>query len=846
MRPGLLGMFGDDVTDAEVIAWVNESNFDELIEYDVANGRCVNIYHVEGKYYVPSLDSSLTQLIDYSCEHMIHPDDRETFRQLMDIPTLLERLQNANPPGCLCARMRYKLQNGSWRWVEKYLFAGEGYGVRDGVARAYIFDIQNQMNRQFGKGVDHLYEASESRDTKTRLIGERAFLKAAIEQMSERADQQCCIAAIDLEHFRLFNDWYGRSKGDLLLAMVGETLLQVEEETGGVAGYFGQDDFYLFMPFDQQVITNLYKRISALFADLGTALGFRAMLGVSKTAPDVPILDLIDRAKLALAKARLDVKVGVCLFESKMLEESNKEYEVLLDFKTGLRNREFKVYLQPQCRISSGKVIGAEALARWVKPDGTVVPPIDFIPVLEKHGFITDLDCYIWEEACSNIRAWMDAGHDAIPLSVNVSQADFYSIDVPEFLDALMRKYDLPKELLKVEITESTFADSSQSIAETTQRLRDLGFVVLMDDFGSGYSSLNMLNSLNVDVIKLDAGFFRMSDDDIRKGVRIVESVVSMAKSLSLPIITEGVETKEQVEFLESLGCRFIQGFYYYRPMPVEDFKELISSGGMVDEHGFSFKANEQVSVREFFDPSLYSDAMLNNILGAVAFCLWHDDDQLDIVRFNEQFYEEIALPEGGDILQNIQNLFSDVQRERLNDLLRRAESDQLNGSFGEVSMVRSDGTIAHYHVRFYYLNDTGQGKMFYASVKDVTQFVESQLTAKTLADFYPYSIMFIRPFKDGWRFILAINGMSSQLGFTQGQIQAEFDDGRFLNRLRPGVFEQAKDIAHRALEQHEDFEIDLDFLGNDDQFYAMHLRADYIENGVDGISHILTISFAE
>ena len=215
-----------------------------------------------------------------------------------------------------------------------------------------------------------------------------------------------------------------------------------------------------------------------------------------------------------------------------------------------------------------------------------MVSPGIFVPVLEQYGFVTDLDQFVWEEVCAWQRRWIDAGHTPLPVSVNVSQIDIFTIDVPAYFNLLIWKYKLPVDVIKIEITESAYVGDG-AVVDTVKRLREKGFIVLMDDFGSGYSSLNMLRSLNVDIIKLDAQFLRMNSDD-QKGIHILESIVGMAKSMETPIIVEGVETKEETEFIKELGCHYVQGYFFYRPMPVTDFETLIGDENNIDISGFT------------------------------------------------------------------------------------------------------------------------------------------------------------------------------------------------------------------------------------------------------------------
>jgi EAL domain-containing protein (putative c-di-GMP-specific phosphodiesterase class I) len=363
----------------------------------------------------------------------------------------------------------------------------------------------------------------------------------------------------------------------LLLARLGEELSKAERVSTGVAGYLGQDDFCLLAPYDIDRMENLYGRLSNIMAELTSTIGFKPVFGVCMADGDTPVLDLLDRAKIALDYASKDYKTDICLYESEMYERDEAEYRILLDFQQGLAGNEFVVYFQPQCRISSGRIVGVEALVRWIKPDGTIVPPMEFIPTLERHGFITDLDCHVWDQVCSRLSAWIASGHTPTPVSVNVSQDDFYNIDVAGHFQQLAETYGIPTSLLKVEITESAIAEDSQLVIDAIGRLREAGFTVLMDDFGSGYSSLNMLTALPIDVLKLDMQFIRNICGN-QKDCRLVGIMIEIARLLDVPVIAEGVETKEQVDLLKKMGCDVIQGYYFSKPLTAEDFSALIAA----------------------------------------------------------------------------------------------------------------------------------------------------------------------------------------------------------------------------------------------------------------------------
>ncbi len=442
----------------------------------------------------------------------------------------------------------------------------------------------------------------------TGLLKKRSFISEAERLLQTQDDKNWCLVSIDIENFKLFNEWYGHNEGDLLMVQIGAALLQAGERTGGTAGYFGQDDFCLLAPFDMELIGTLYDDIASLVSSRGGNVGFLPAFGVCKVEKGYPTLDLLDRSFLAAQVAKSGYRNRVRIFEKSMYLRTDEEHHVITKFFQALSQHEVVFYLQPQCRASSGKIVGAEALARWIKPDGTVIPPDEFIPILEKRGLISDLDMYIWEEVCRWQRGWIDSGHTPLPVSINVSVADILHTDLPKYFENLTDRYSLERKLIKIEITESSYISNTTLVRDTVHSLREKGFTVLMDDFGSGYSTLNMLKNLNIDIIKLDAQFLRMDESNEEKSIRILESVTNITKTIGVPIIAEGVETEKQKDFLLDLGCRYIQGYYFYKPMPAADYERLITNPELIDTSGIRFKSNQQFRLRELLDNNIYSD----------------------------------------------------------------------------------------------------------------------------------------------------------------------------------------------------------------------------------------------
>ena len=295
--------------------------------------------------------------------------------------------------------------------------------------------------------------------------------------------------------------------------------------------------------------------------------------GKKKKRKDAKIEQYYNNA--VTAKSSLEGKDddGIAFFDNKLMEDERWITAVEENQRKALSNEEFVVYYQPKYSPDKGELIGAEALIRWQSPDFGFVPPGRFIPVFEKNGFITDIDHYMILHVARDQKNWLDAGMKCVPVSVNVSRAHFAERDLADQIQNMVDSVGTPHNLIEIELTESAFFDDKAAIIETIERLKSYGFSVSMDDFGSGYSSLNSLKDMDLDVLKLDAEFFR-GDADPKRKEAVVSEAIRLAKRLNMRTVAEGVEDKEQVEFLEKLGCDMIQGYYFAKPMPKADYED--------------------------------------------------------------------------------------------------------------------------------------------------------------------------------------------------------------------------------------------------------------------------------
>lgn len=412
-------------------------------------------------------------------------------------------------------------------------------------------------------------------DELTGIYNKQAFYAKTKEMLLDNPDKNFDLLRINIERFKVLNDLFGESTGDKLLRYIGKFLKEINLPLC-VSGRLYADNFvvcYEAGKGDSRRMINTLQMVADSFAiNNRTILSFGLYRIDDKT---LPVSVMCDRANMALWKAKGNFKNPYCEYDEKMRQQVLKEQKIINAMEMAIQNKEFTLYLQPKYDIEKGTIIGAEALVRWISQENGFISPGDFIPVFENNGFVYEVDKFIWEESCRYLRKWLDEGREVHPISVNVSRIDLYDPKLVQHLVDLREKYQLPSQYLELEITESAYTEDPEQIITITRQLREAGFVILMDDFGTGYSSLNMLKDIQIDVLKLDMGFLKSSDYSA-KGGNILTAILKMAESLKMQTIAEGVETKEQVEFLKSIGCKYVQGFYYSKPLPVGEFEKLI------------------------------------------------------------------------------------------------------------------------------------------------------------------------------------------------------------------------------------------------------------------------------
>ena len=399
------------------------------------------------------------------------------------------------------------------------------------------------------------------------------FIKKAARLIKSRR-QRYALVYLRMEKYRNYIIAYGLKEGENLMEDFYRQLNHMLKKRRELVAHLEKSDFILLLHYDNDELLNIRMQSIAnalnesrqnqhLFFSIGAC---RILTRVDN------IEEKISNAGAAISKQENN-GTNVLWFDEVMREEQIWERRVEDDMDKALENHEFKVYLQPKYSTKKEELSAAEALVRWIHPEFGFVSPGKFIPIFERNGFITKLDDFMLDEVSKLQAQWLSEGKKLVPISVNVSRAHFSQYDLAEHICGIVDAHKVPHEFIELELTESAFFDDKQVLLSTVKKLKDYGFKVSMDDFGAGYSSLNSLKELPLDIIKLDAQFFRDIEDKKRADL-IVCDTIKLAKKLGMQIVAEGIETREQVDFLAGQHCDLIQGFYFAKPLPIEEFVE--------------------------------------------------------------------------------------------------------------------------------------------------------------------------------------------------------------------------------------------------------------------------------
>lgn len=534
-----------------------------------------------------------------------------------------------------------------------------GMGAWDFIRKPYDVDVVRfRLKNVIGSSSQNISKALKYRaeyDILTGIYNKTHMFQATSAMLERYPDRHFAFVRMDIEKFQLINSFFGMSAGDMLLKYIADLLIcAVRNRSDVTFGRMDADIFCFCVSYEntKELVESFDKMRDILSRypldfDIVPIFGVYLIAG-KKITPD----HMYDRANLAAKHCKGNYIRNYAFYTRQMSQEIEKEQRIVNSMKSALENHEFVVFYQPKYGLSDNQIVGAEALVRWKHPERGMISPGEFIPVFERNGFITKLDYYVWEQTCIQLRKWMDEGKNPLPISVNLSRVSLYNKDIVNVICNLVDSYRIPRRLFQVELTESAYNTNPKAVQDMMQRLREEGFYILMDDFGSGYSSLNVLKDIVVDVLKMDMKFFA-GDDREGRGENIMAAVIRMAKWLNMPVVAEGVERIEQVEFLRSIGCEYVQGYYFAKPMPVEEYEKL-----QFDRpHAERKKETERlVDIDSLWTPASQLESIFLNAKQGVA-VYEYGKEQIEIIRVNNAYYEVFGyqnISQKKDIFQGI------------------------------------------------------------------------------------------------------------------------------------------------------------------------------------------------
>jgi len=522
-------------------------------------------------------------------------------------------------------------------------------------------------------------------DSMTGLLLRDRFLADA-RRLFSTGDQKYVMVYLNIERFEVLNDLFGQSTGDQVLRVLGGKLFSIRGK--GVAGRLGGDHFAICCTRDSLDTERLRRLGGDVALQLRMKYDLRVCCGIYEIDDStLPVEQICDRAQMALTAMSKFNGDCVSYYSEEMRRDLLWEQTVAAQMQEALDGGQFQLYLQPIYSLTTERPVSAEALVRWIHPELGIIPPYKFIPIFERNGFITKLDWFVWEEVFRFLARRKQEGLSDISISVNMSRIDIYSGDVCQKLSILVKKYGVDPSLLRIEVTESAYMHDAQQLLETIRKLNAAGFAVMMDDFGSGYSSLNMLMDMPVSTLKVDMRFVRDVGSEERSNC-MMSSIVRMAKWLEMTVVAEGVENRTQLDYLRSIGCDRVQGYYYAKPMPIVEFSEKLDdyaklSTGDCDAEG----CDEEIDLEGIWNAIMDSERLLGERIGAVGIYELAGDT-VEILQVNDTYYKTMeTTPEA--MFRDTQGALAWLRKEDRAPLRRALDAARETGRVQEVVVGR-------------------------------------------------------------------------------------------------------------------------------------------------------------
>ncbi|MCQ2591701.1 MAG: EAL domain-containing protein [Treponema sp.] len=567
-------------------------------------------------------------------------------------------------------------------------------------------------------------------DKECNIPNKNYIFRYGMQLLENNIDKKYVICNGNINGLKVINDIYGFAAGDKVLKHIAGLLSELTDKNE-ICARMGADNFTLLLEYTPEKMQRLHnlKSFDCRKVGIPYPITMRFGLFIPKDQ-EYDLKMMMNLAEICRDKQSSSTQNTYTVYSDDFRQNTIEELELSSKFQMALDNKEFVLWFQPQYKAQTGDLVGAEALCRWIDSSGTVISPIKFIPIAEKNGFIRKLDVEIWRMAFEAVHRWLGMGMNPVPISVNISRVSLSDDVLISVISHLLDEYEVPTEYIHFEVTESAYMEDQKNLIARIEKIRELGFQIAMDDFGSGYSSLNTLKDLPIDILKLDMGFLR-EQTNMDKGGKIISTLVQMAQNLEYTTIAEGVENQEQSDFLATIGVDIIQGYLYAKPMPEDKFLTLFSSNEKIT----SFSKTERTGIlrmENLYNPMSSESIMFDKLSGASAIFEYSSKSRnLELFRINQKClkifgFEQLPFK---DIKKNLKYLFQkDTQNQFIDSVIKSIQT----GS--EVIIVTKN---KEYHKQNtvwtkLYITEVSQKEdvhIIYVRVEDITDEKNSEKT---------------------------------------------------------------------------------------------------------------------
>ena len=557
------------------------------------------------------------------------------------------------------------------------------------------------------------------RDELTGLFTRKAFLRNAEIEIANNPGKHFCIIAFDFDNFKSSNSLYGVEKCNEFLAYTAKKMMAMYPQ--GLSGRYGGDQYIIMFEYKEEVNLDLLNSISKEILDTAPIPHQIVKMGIyAPIDVELPIVICCDRAFLAINGIKGKYGKNLAFFENNLQNQLLNEQRIIESMERALEEEQFQVFYQPKHETITGHIAGAEALVRWNHPEYGFMTPNQFIPLFERNGFITKLDVFVVERVCKDIQRWQQDGYPLIPISINVSRRDFIEPGCIDHQIEIINSYGIDHSLLHMEVTESLYSENPEIIISQLKKVQDLGFMIEMDDFGAGYSSLGLLSSFPLNILKLDISFVK----NIIQNEIVIENIIKMAHRMELLTVAEGAESTDQFKILKTLGCDYIQGFYFSKPLSISDFERYLKKSSVLPL--------KQITMPEILteDTVPLSENMLmaaSEVADGIpgGFFSYHADGELEIISFNKELIRMFGCTSADEFREYVGNSFKGIvyadDFERVQASIEQQITDNNDIDYVEYRIKAKDGSIKYIEDYGRFVRTKTYGDIFYVFLKDIT-----------------------------------------------------------------------------------------------------------------------------